>query len=270
MQQCQLVYTCPYCQTTDFCKYGKDNGIQRYKCKKCRKTFRKTTGTATHQMHKKELIDKYIQTLKKGLSIRKAAQEVGISPKTAFAWRHKLLSSLTVSSCTIENRTKTGKGAQILTLDYSDKGRRKAPEKYTCQSTNLMITDGYKTFIKKLSPASPVKSATEILFNSNKKLCIANSPNRILKAALIKTDTLILKKNTETSIQLKKKAQIITIKLFEWLERFRGVATKYLQHYWDWFAINEEMVLLQSPNEILKELYLTPQSREHYMTITNS
>ena len=36
---------CPHCHGKNFIKFGKYNGIQRYRCKTCKKTFSNTTNS---------------------------------------------------------------------------------------------------------------------------------------------------------------------------------------------------------------------------------
>ena len=45
---------CPHCNTPGAISHGMRQGMRRYKCKACRKTFTATTGTSLHGLHKKE------------------------------------------------------------------------------------------------------------------------------------------------------------------------------------------------------------------------
>lgn len=51
---------CPYCKRNSNVANGSLNGIQRYKCKKCDKSFSETTGTALEGLHKKDKFSKYL------------------------------------------------------------------------------------------------------------------------------------------------------------------------------------------------------------------
>ncbi|VAW26909.1 hypothetical protein MNBD_BACTEROID06-1203, partial [hydrothermal vent metagenome] len=63
---------------TKYVKFGKNKGVQRYKCKACHRSFTEYPGTWMAGLHQKDKI-------KKMQSINK---------KTAFDWRHKILSSI--------------------------------------------------------------------------------------------------------------------------------------------------------------------------------
>jgi len=82
---------CPHCESTKLVLWGKRNNLQRYRCKDCKRTFNCLTGTPLAHLRHKEQWQEYVQCLKKGLSIRKAAAICGIHPNTAFTWRHRFL-----------------------------------------------------------------------------------------------------------------------------------------------------------------------------------
>ncbi len=77
-------------------KFGKDGaGKQRYRCKHCGATFTATSYTAISYTHcDLSKWEKYIECLLGGLSLEKCSQLCGISVRTAFLWRHKILSIL--------------------------------------------------------------------------------------------------------------------------------------------------------------------------------
>lgn len=260
-------YACPHCNSPSFYKNGKENGVQRYMCKKCNKTFRHTTGTSIHQMHKKKLIDKYFKVMQKGLSIRKAAIEVGISKNTSFAWRHKFLASMTKSIKAEGVGKETGSGMKIIRLPYSKKGRRKPPEKWTNKSVNLLVASESNVFIIKLAPANPVKNACELLAGRNLNKYVANIPNKTLSSALKKSNKICLARRTDAFKNLQNKVELKEGKLSDWMSRFNGVATKYLQHYWSWFAIIENINTTIHPQQALKRQCVTPRSRADYFFI---
>lgn len=68
---------------------------QRYRCKGCGRTFVFTTGTIMQRTRKTlSTWAKYVQCFAYRLTLRDSAEICGISLKTAFMWRHKILTSL--------------------------------------------------------------------------------------------------------------------------------------------------------------------------------
>ena len=112
---------CPHCKAEKPIKRGLYKGVQLYSCRNCKKQFRETTGTALYNLQKKDKLQKYLEEMKKGTSIKKTAKIVGISIQTSFDWRHKILSS------TAEKlHQKLGGEVQCdeLELAQSSKGKR--------------------------------------------------------------------------------------------------------------------------------------------------
>ena len=77
-------------------KYGKDRkGNQRYRCKACGTFFSDTSfSTVSHSHCDIAVWRKYIECLLQGYSLEKCGYICGISTRTAFFWRHKILSTL--------------------------------------------------------------------------------------------------------------------------------------------------------------------------------
>lgn len=101
------VDSCPHCKASRVVKYGTHKGEQRYQCKSCGRTFNAISGTAIGKIiKKKEFLACQNLMLTEGyMSSGKIAQKLNISIPTAFAWRHKILLSLPVSSSKFEGDT---------------------------------------------------------------------------------------------------------------------------------------------------------------------
>jgi len=84
---------CPHCQSIEICGHGRHKGRKRYKCKECKRTFNELTGTAVSGLKKQEKFQEYLILVVESPTIRIAARKLGVSTKTIFDWRHKLLSS---------------------------------------------------------------------------------------------------------------------------------------------------------------------------------
>lgn len=86
---------CPHCSHLKFIKIGKTRNVQRYKCKRCNKTFGLNTNTFIHKTHKPlSTWDRYIQLMNAAFPISYIAKELRISTRTVFYWRHKILNAL--------------------------------------------------------------------------------------------------------------------------------------------------------------------------------
>lgn len=227
---------CPRCNSGNFVKNGKENSTQRYLCKNCQKSFRNHDGTVIYRLQKKHLLPEYIQCMRDQLSLRKTAKRLGIALSTAFFWRHKLLSSIEPRFSISDTQLLSMK---LLEQAYSEKGQR-----------------------KKSKIESTVKSLISI--DAKQQLSLLCLPHKrregFLKKMLFRTlsgnEKIIREKDKELSFVTKmqeganrtekyfgpgiiKTLEQVKNRLVDWLAYFRGIATKYLQAYLDWFRVIE-------------------------------
>lgn len=85
---------CPHCNHTKYVKFGFKSGSQRYKCKSCNRSFTEYTGTWIAGLHHKDKIDDYLDLMVQEKSLDNIKVSLEINKKTAFDWRHKILSSI--------------------------------------------------------------------------------------------------------------------------------------------------------------------------------
>ena len=85
--------SCPRCNMIGATRHGMANGLQRYLCHHCHRTFNALTGTQMARLRKKEKWLEYAKALKESVSIIDAAARCGVNPTTAFRWRHRFLKS---------------------------------------------------------------------------------------------------------------------------------------------------------------------------------
>ena len=88
------INTRPHCDGEKFHRHGTyKNGGNRFKCTGCKKTFNDLTGTSIHGIKKKHLWGQFINLMFESKCIREISKTLGLSTKTVFEWRHKVLSS---------------------------------------------------------------------------------------------------------------------------------------------------------------------------------
>lgn len=85
---------CPHCNSFKFTKNGFSRGLQRYRCNACLRTFNAATNTPLSRLRSKEQFFQQGECLMKGLTIRAAAQEMGVAVSTAFRRRHRFLEAV--------------------------------------------------------------------------------------------------------------------------------------------------------------------------------
>lgn len=247
---------CPHCHSSEIISRGSHKGIKRYSCNNCNRVFNANYGTSLHWIHKKGKWQQYIECMNQGLSLKKSADKVGISYRTSFIWRHKILSSL------IEAEPMQLEG--ILETDdtffrYSEKGSRKLKRKPRKRGSGSMLlkenkvpvvvtTDRKGNTLYNVAGRGSVKKDFKVKmkgkFHPKAILCSDGAP---IYKGLAKQEGIQHVKTSAYRRQVaKNKAyHIQTVnqlqkELKEYLNRFNGVSTKYLQNYLYWFMINKK------------------------------
>lgn len=83
--------TCPARGAERVVRNGFASGLQRYKCRDCGITFNALTGTPLARLRHRDKRLGQATMLTEGLSVRKAAERLGVHRTTAFRWRHRWL-----------------------------------------------------------------------------------------------------------------------------------------------------------------------------------
>ena len=87
------ITSCPHCKHAEIRPWGRSHGLQRYRCRGCKRTFNRLTGTPLARLRHKDPWLTYTQALVDGVGLRKAALRCGVNKNTAFLWRHRFLAS---------------------------------------------------------------------------------------------------------------------------------------------------------------------------------
>jgi transposase-like protein len=87
---------CPHCGTPDATRWGMNAGLQRWRCKGCRKTFNLLTGTPLARARRRSELFAAARDMAadQPRSCRKLARELKVHRTTAWRWRMKLLKPL--------------------------------------------------------------------------------------------------------------------------------------------------------------------------------
>jgi transposase-like protein len=80
---------CPHCESNHVYRHGKSDGLQRYRCVGCGKTYNALTNTPLARLRKKELWLHHLNLMLQSCVLRDVSKEMNISLTTAFRWRHR-------------------------------------------------------------------------------------------------------------------------------------------------------------------------------------
>ena len=244
---------CPRCGSGRAEGWGRErNGLKRCRCLDCKRTFNPLTGTPLARLRKKECWLNYASALNESLPVRKAAKACKVSKNTAFKWRHRFLMA--------QNKSKDQSLAGIAEVDEiflleSFKGQRKLPrvarkrggvaEKPGLSAEQIPILIARDRAGAHIDAVLPDRSEAAVrpvlegkLSKDDTLLCMDGDKALIAfaEAEGIEYELIIASKGEHVH---EKVLHIQNVNAYggrfkQWLRRFNGVATKYLQSYLGW------------------------------------
>jgi len=251
---------CPHCGSLKYSKDGHEkSGVQRYRCKICKRSFNPFSCTWLSKIHKKELLYPYINLMNQGLSLEKIRIELDINKKTAFDWRHKITSSLNkIEESSFNGITESDETFFMHSCKGSSKLERKAHKRGTKASSRginkelvatIVTMDRDKNIDLKVASfgritKKDIDAAIGDKINTKTILCTDGhvsykgfAKDKNIEHHVLRADLKQFVKQKKYHIQHVNSAHS---RLKKWIEnKFHGVATKYLQDYLNWFRMNE-------------------------------
>jgi transposase-like protein len=248
---------CPRCGAVRVHAWGTFSGRRRYRCTKCTRTFSDLTGTPAAYVKKLALWGLYGDALAASVSVRGAAALLGINPTTAFRWRHRLLSDVQAR----QGETLHGSIELATThFAYSEKGQRHlgrtgrrrglSPCDWMlhhrvcvlvacdrCGHVRSAVCLGHRPSVRDLEIAVARPKGLLIL-------CAAQGRFGPASCLAVRRGGVFLDARTGRVRPSGPMRQLVHIRttqgyvsrLRSWLQRFRGVATKYLANYLTWHS----------------------------------
>ena len=247
---------CPYCDGSHIVKNGKNKGNQRYLCKDCKRNFIYSTGTAIQGIKKKSQFKEYKSImLTEGLvPLKTMRKRIKVSIQTAFDWRHKILCDLKSNKGDFQDITEVDdiwflysqKGRQGL--KYSRKrGKSKRRGDNNFQVKLLVTSDRNNTNDMSVIRIGRLKAddikrkignriGNDVTLVSDKHRSIKSfaTKNKINHVSFKSSDHIKDKVHhvqTVNSMASRLKSNLNN--------KLRGVSTKYLQSYANWFQYTE-------------------------------
>ena len=251
---------CIYCGSTHVVKNGtRKDGTQRFLCRDCKKSFLPTSKSVTSRTRKRLSVwTTYLKCMIEKKTLRETSEECQISMATAFLWRHKILDGLHEMA---ENVYLDGVvEADETFFNVSYKGNHKhftlprKPHKrgnsvhtkglssekvcVPCAVSDAGISYAKPAKLGKVSSESISKTFDGII-SPHATLCTDNEKAYICFAAENKNRLIQMDTDSRVTSQAGEAYGIQRInayhsKLKGFLQRFRGISTKYLENYLIW------------------------------------
>jgi transposase-like protein len=260
---------CPHCCAGKPYRHGHAHGMQRYRCRQCRRTFNALSGTPLARLrHKAHWLD-YLDCMLASRSVRRAADEIGVASATSFRWRHRFLA-----------RSKDDRPARLggiaeadeMYLLESQKGCKhldRPPRKRGGKATKRGLSKEQVCILVARDRSGQTIDAVTGKGTVNKRQLLQHLAPRLERDVLLVTDSHtaypafareagISHEAVNTSAGEKRRGALhiqnvnaYHSRMRAWLLPFRGIASRYLSHYFGWrWALDGQRVA--SPEAFLR------------------
>ena len=249
--EAQAPQHCPHCAATHIVRNGHANGLQRYLCHDCRKTFNALTGTTLSRLHQRGKWLNQSAALALGQTLRQVARQLNIAVSTAHRWRHRFLHQPGVERIAALQGIAEADETYFL---HSRKGQRRldrpARRRGGKASTRglapdlvpvLVARDRFGQTANLMLPstrAADMASALRPLLPTDTILCTDGSSALASAARSLGVEHHAI--NVAAGCRVRGAWHIQNVNAFDsrlklWMHRFKGVATRYLANYLGWF-----------------------------------
>lgn len=244
--------SCPHCGSAQVVRNGTADDLQRFKCRGCSRTFNALTCTPLARLHMRGKWMGQAEALRDGLTIRQAAQRLGVNPKTAFLWRHRFLAvPKTVQAQLLSGIAEADESYFLKSAKGQRKGLGRVPRKRGGQATKrgtsreqvpvLIARDragATANFVLEATTAKDIGAALRPILPDDTVLVTDGSSALAAVARHLGVEHHAV--NISAGVRVNGAWHVQNVNAFVsrlrgWLRRFKGVATRYLENYLGWF-----------------------------------
>ncbi len=244
---------CPHCGTGGAVGRGQSNGLRRFCCRGCGKTFNALTGTPLAGLRHKDRWLDFAAGLRDGDTVRKSSERCAVAESTAFRWRHRFLEDAKTSADTLSGIVEADhtyilhsrKGELELDRPSRQRGGKASKPGLSRELVPILVAaargGGVLGAVVPDSSAAAVKDvlgpvlAPDAILVTDAGACFS----KFAAEAGVTHEAL----NQTKGERVRGDLHIQTVnglhqRCKEFLGHFHGVATKYLDNYVRWFEMS--------------------------------
>lgn len=260
---------CPHCHARHPYRHGHAHGLQRYRCRACARTFNALSGTPLARLrHKARWLD-YLDGMLDSRSVRRAAAQLGVASATSFRWRHRFLG---LSKDDRPARLSGITEADEMYVLESHKGARslpRPPRRRGGKATKRGISSEQMCILVARDRSGQTLDAVTGKGALTKEHLRQHLGDRLQDDVLLVTDNHAAYPafarelgishaavNPSAGVRTRGAVHIQNVNAYHsrmraWLLPFRGVASRYLSHYFGWrWALDGQRIA--SPEAFLR------------------
>ena len=244
---------CPHCEGTKCGSHGFANGLQRYRCCTCKRTFNGLTGTPLARLRLKRKWLAYFDCLRDAAcTVKSAADKVGVHANTSFRWRHRFLQwakldrPASLSGIAEVDETfllESQKGQKQLSRAPRKRGGAASRRGISSELVNIVVArDRARQTIDFIAGRGALTAAAlrqHLLPKLQPDVLLVSDANaayrKFTREAGIAHQSVNLRRGIRTrgAIHLQH-VNAYHSRFKNWLRHFNGVATRYLENYLGW------------------------------------
>jgi transposase-like protein len=266
---------CPNCDKSHVVGHGTYKGRSRFLCKSCNKSFNDYTGTVLSGIKKIDQFQSYLQLVLESVTIRKAAEKLGLHTSTILDWRHKIASSLEqingskfigIVECDDKLININEKGSKNLEREaYKRPSDRKTKRGVSDDKISIIVASDRKgnPTMKvakrgRIDTKSVDKSIGDLMSVDN-ILCSDKHPSLIswAKENKVEHHTFLSKNHGINKTYHVQNVNSIDNLYERWIKPFYGISTKYLGQYLNWFMFLQSVKNKTNQVEELAKIILS-------------
>jgi len=243
---------CPACRSTHFHRHGHAQGLQRYRCVDCGRTFNALTDTPLAHLHHKARWLAYAGCMLESFSVRKAAEQVAVHRNTSFRWRHRFLELARtdrplclhgIAEADEMYLLESEKGARHMTRPARRRGGHAKKRGISSEQVCILVardrTGQTRDFVtgKGQLTASRLHTWLEPVIDRDVLLVTDGHPayRAFAREAGISHEAV----NLRAGMRVRGAVHVQNVNAYhsrfrQWLAPFHGVATRYLPNYLGW------------------------------------
>lgn len=243
---------CPHCGSLRMVRNGHAHGLQRYKCRACNRSFNALTGTPLSRLRQKGKWLAQAEAVREGLTIKQAADKLQVAPSTAFRWRHRFLAlPKTVRAQMLGGIAEADqtyflhsmKGQRNLGRKPRKRGGKAAKRGLSKEQVPVLVArdraGATADFVLKADSKDQVVAALRPILAADAILCTDASGMLAAAAKQIgiahRPVNISAGQRVVAGVYHIQNVNAYDSRLKNWMRRFHGVATKYLDNYLGWF-----------------------------------
>lgn len=290
--------TCPHCDSYNIVKNGhrKQDHVQMYKCKNCEREFNALTKTVFSNSHLTyEQLEIFVHCFIDKISLRKTAKRMNVDKNTAYFLRTKLLDALkeirknTELNGQVEGDelyesinlkgTKTNKMPRFSKPRQSSGNTTRGISKHkVCIISAVDENDNFFLEIAGTGPATSEMIKNSLVSKMKNIKCLITDCKSSYESIAKENNWhyIQVKSNGHTDENGNSLANINSIhsSLSIFMNRFRGISTKHLQGYLDWFTFDKALSYKTDNDKItirtIIKKTLTMATNVSYKTMNNN